>query len=392
MLVNTYAGTLGVLMPYLSKEYGWSRAELSASVMIICAGLLLLGPIVGSLVDRVGLRRIALAGVLLFCAALAGVGLSGPSVLTWYFAWTLVASVNPMANNLVWTAAINRSFRRRRGLALSIGLSGVGAGTFVAPLFAVWTSRLFGWRGTYFALGIAGLLTAVPIVWKLFFPPDRRHSAPSSRDRHAQAEISDLDGPKMMEILGDSRFWRLLVSVLLVSAGIGTLMIHMQPLMRDAGVSATTAASYAAITGPSAIAGRLFGGYLLDRLPARLVGAVTFALPAAPCAILLHYDGSPALSLCAAIATGMSLGVDGDIVAYITARYLGLRRYGLTYSLIFGCYAFGGGFAPVVAGAIFDVSGSYAGMLKLLIVGLLLSAALIASLGTPPKFAGLVSA
>jgi MFS family permease len=388
MLVNTYGGTLGVLMPFLSKEYGWTRAELSASVMIICTGLLLLGPVVGALVDRIGLRRIAISGVILFCAALFGVGLSGPSVWSWYLAWTLVAVVNPMANNLVWTAAINRSFRKRRGLALSIGLSGVGLGTFIAPLFAVWTSRLFGWRGAYFSLGLGGLLLAVPVIWKLFLFPDRTQAAARpSGNREASAEAAGLDGPEIAEILRDSRFWRLLVSVTLVSAGIGTLMIHMQPVMRDAGVSAGAAARYAAIMGPSAIVGRLFGGYLLDRLPARLVAAVTFALPAVPCAILLRYDASLLLSVCATIATGVSLGVDGDIVAYITARYLGLRRYGLAYSLIFGCYAFGAGFAPVVAGAIFDVSGSYAIMFKILIVGLLSSAALVASLGTPPKFA-----
>ena len=232
---------------------------------------------------------------------------------------------------------------------------------------------------------------AMPVIWKLFRFPDRTRAVPVG-DREATAEGAALDGPEIAEILRDSRFWRLLVSVALVSAGIGTLMIHMQPVMRDAGVSASMAAKYAAIMGPSAIVGRLFGGYLLDHLPARLVAAATFALPAIPCTILLHYDASPISSVCAAIATGVSLGVNGDIVAYITARYLGLRRYGLTYSLIFGCYAFGGGFAPVVAGAIFDVSGSYTIMFKLLIAGLLSSAVLVASLGTPPRVSGLISA
>ena len=101
MLVNLYGGTLGVLMPYLSRAFGWRRAELSASVMIVCIGLLLLGPVFGNLVDRLGPRRIAIAGVILYSVALSGVGLSGPTIWSWYLAWSLVAIVNPMANNLV---------------------------------------------------------------------------------------------------------------------------------------------------------------------------------------------------------------------------------------------------------------------------------------------------
>lgn len=378
MLVNLYGGTLGVLMPYLSRAFGWRRAELSASVMIVCIGLLLLGPVFGNLVDRLGPRRIAIAGVILYSVALSGVGLSGPTIWSWYLAWSLVAIVNPMANNLVWTSAISRTFKWHRGLALSIGLSGVGVATFAASLLAVWTFSAFGWRGTYFSLGLGGLLLAAPMIWKLF-------RTPNLKSGRIESSALSLRGPEISEILRHSLFWRLLVSVTLVSAAIGTLMIHLQPIMRDAGVSAAAAAAYAAAMGPAAIAGRLLGGYLLDHMPARVVAAVAFALPAVPCAILLHYHASPPLSLCSAITIGLSLGIEGDIVAYITARYLGLRRYGLIYALLFGFYALGAGIAPVVAGAIFDVSGSYSIMLKCLMTGVLASASLVASLGAPPE-------
>jgi MFS family permease len=115
-----------------------------------------------------------------------------------------------------------------------------------------------------------------------------------------------------------------------------------------------------------------------------VVAGTAFALPATPCIILLHYDGAPVSSICTAVLTGLSLGVEGDVVAFITARYLGARRYAMTYTVLFGCFAIGAGFAPVVAGAMFDVSGSYEVMLTLLAGALLLSGLLIASLGSPP--------
>ena len=111
-MVNLYVGTLGVLMPSLSLRFGWSRAQLSASVLIVCAGLLLFGPAVAPLIARVGLRAVALRGAALYCIGLFTVGLTGPNVWTWYAAWTMVALANPAVNNTVWTTAVTRSLSR----------------------------------------------------------------------------------------------------------------------------------------------------------------------------------------------------------------------------------------------------------------------------------------
>jgi predicted MFS family arabinose efflux permease len=378
MTVNLYGGTLGVLMPFLGRNFGWTRAQLATSVLIVCSGLLTLGPAAAWLMNRYGPRRTALTGMTLYALALVGVGLSGPRIESWYLAWGCVAMVNPMANNLVWTAAINRLFRRSRGLALSVGLSGVGVAAFIAPLLAAACLSVFGWRACYFAIAVVAAAIALPVTWKWFLLPGE--SAPQDIQRPANPHEPP---PAIADLLHNRQFWQLALSVTLVSAGIATLVIHLQPIMRDAGMSAAKAAAYASLIGPAAVAGRLFGGYLLDRIPARLVAGIAFALPAAPCMMLLHYDGAPTLSSLTALLTGVSLGVEGDIVAFITARYLGLRQYATTYSILFGCFAIGAGFAPVIAGAVFDAAGSYDLMLKLLAAAILLSGVLIGSLGRP---------
>lgn len=160
--------------------------------------------------------------------------------------------------------------------------------------------------------------------------------------------------------------------------------MHFQPIMRDAGVSGRMAAAFASILGPTSVVGRLIGGYILDRLPPRFVACGAFALPAFAAAVLLHYDGSTASSVIAATAIGFSLGLEGDVVAYLTAAYFGIRNYSSSYALLFGLFAIGAGAAPVVAGAIFDWTGSYAAMLKLLIAALGIASVMMVSLG-PPK-------
>jgi predicted MFS family arabinose efflux permease len=376
-MVNLYVGTLGVLMSSLSLQFGWSRAQVSASVLIVCSGLLLFGPAVAPLIARLGLRAVALRGAALYCIGVFTVGLTGPKVWTWYAAWTLVALANPAVNNTVWTTAVTRLYRRNRGLALSTALSGVGFASFIAPPAALWITDSFGWRAAYFAIAIGSMLLIVPSLWALFRPPDEPADFSNGARRVAPT-------PFDRSVLHSSQFWRLAASVVIVSAGIGTLLVHFQPIMRDVGISGRNAAAFASILGPTSVIGRLLGGYILDRLPARFVASGAFALPAFAAAVLMHYDGSTASSVTAATAIGFSLGLEGDVVAYLTAAYFGIRNYSSSYALLFGLFAIGAGAAPVLAGAIFDWTGSYAVMLKLLIAALGIATVMMASLG-PPK-------
>jgi predicted MFS family arabinose efflux permease len=378
-MVNLYVGTLGVLMPSLSLRFGWSRAQLSASVLIVCAGLLLFGPAVAPLIARVGLRAVALRGAALYCIGLFTVGLTGPKVWTWYAAWTMVALANPAVNNTVWTTAVTRVYRHNRGLALSTALSGVGVASFIAPPLALWIADSFGWRAAYFSIATGSLFLIVPSLWALFRPPNEPAELSNGARRVALDSFDQFSA-----ILDSSQFWRLAAGVVIVSAGIGTLLVHLQPIMRDAGVTGRMAAAFASILGPTSVVGRLIGGYILDRLPPRFVASGAFALPAVAAAVLLHYDGSTASSVAAATAIGFSLGLEGDVVAYLTAAYFGIRNYPSSYALLFGLFAIGAGTAPVVAGAIFDWTGSYAVMLKLLIAALGIASVMMASLG-PPK-------
>jgi predicted MFS family arabinose efflux permease len=384
-MANLYVGTLGVLMPSLALRFGWSRAQLSASVLIVCAGLLLFGPAVAPLIARVGLRAVALRGAALYCIGLFTVGLTGPKVWTWYAAWTMVALANPAVNNTVWTTAVTRLYRHNRGLALSTALSGVGLASFIAPPLALWIADSFGWRAAYFSMAIGSLFLIVPSLWALFRPPDEPAESSNGARRVAP---SPFDHRSLWAILDSSQFWRLAAGVVIVSAGIGTLLVHFQPIMRDAGVSGRTAAAFASILGPTSVVGRLIGGYILDRLPPRFVASGAFALPAFAAALLLHYDGSTASSVIAATAIGFSLGLEGDVVAYLTAAYFGVRNYSSSYALLFGLFAIGAGAAPVVAGAIFDWTGSYAVMLKLLITALGIASVMMVSLGPPKREEG----
>jgi MFS family permease len=381
-LSSLHAGALGVLMHPLQEAFGWSRAAISASILIICVCILTLGPFIGPLIDRFGARRVALTGIVGFCATLAGVGLTGPGVASWYLAWALVGLVYPTVSTVMWTFGIGRCFDRERGLALAVALSGVGVAGLISPLITVALLPAVGWRGVFFALALGGFLIAFPTAWVAFHPERIVRQVRATPGGAPQP----LTGWSIRQIVSSVRFWSMAVVMLLLAAAVGALMLHFQPILRDAGLSAAEAAGYAALIGPATVVGRVIGGWFLDRFPARIVAAVFFLSPAAVCAILLNYDASPTLSLTAAIGLGLAAGAEGDAVAYLTAKYFGLKRYTFSYAILIGLFSFAYGLAPVIAGAVFDAFGAYDPMLTLLIAGLFVSALITLLLGRPPEF------
>ena len=77
-----------------------------------------------------------------------------------------------------------------------------------------------------------------------------------------------------------------------------------------------------------------------------------------------------------------------DILAFVTARYFGLRDFARIYARLYVFLAAPAGLAPLLFGHLFDVTGSY--RLPFLISAALLAAAAVGllTLGRyPPQFA-----
>ena len=57
---------------------------------------------------------------------------------------------------------------------------------------------------------------------------------------------------------------------------------------------------------------------------------------------------------------GFALGIEYDVVAFLTARYFGMRAYAAIYSLLYVCFSTGAGLAPLVFGVIRDRTHDFA--------------------------------
>jgi cyanate permease len=73
-------------------------------------------------------------------------------------------------------------------------------------------------------------------------------------------------------------------------------------------------------------------------------------------------------------------------MAFLVARYFGLKSYGAIYGALYGFFALGAGIGPVIFGKSFDRTGSYSSVLLLSALLLLAGSASLLALGRYRRF------
>src|SRR5262252_10449824 len=143
-----------LLFPPILAEFGWERGMTAGAFSFGFLVSAVFSPFVGRLMDRCGPRVVIEMGVGLMAAGL----LLAPLVRQpWHLYGTLGVLVGGGANCLGYTGQslfLPNWFVRRRGLAMSVAFSGVGAGAIlVLPGLQVLIGRA-GWRAACWTLGV----------------------------------------------------------------------------------------------------------------------------------------------------------------------------------------------------------------------------------------------
>lgn len=373
-LVSLTYYSAGIWVIPWQEEFGWTRAQIGAAQLISTLTLVASAPLAGKLIDGLGLRPVATTSLILFAAGLFAVSRMSGDLEVFYALVAAYTLVGVAATPLAFTRAVNAWFDRHRGLALGICLTSTGVAGVLLPRFLTPYVAEQGWRAGYIVLVVI-VLAAVPIVWAWI------------RDHPPEVERATADGKPILVGLSfadaarSGVFWRLAAVFLLIAIAVCGLIPNFIPLLQDAGLSAAAAGGYGAVVGASVMGGRLITGFLIDRVFAAYVTTVVFLLVAAGCLALGL--GGVAFALPAAIALGFAIGAEVDLIGYFTARYFGLRSYGVIYGVQYSAFSIGCGVSPIIAGHIWDRTGGYE--LALQGAAVLLAAAAALSL-TLPRF------
>jgi predicted MFS family arabinose efflux permease len=344
--------TLGVFLKPLTEAFAWSRAEVAATSLCLSIGSGLTAPVIGRLVDRLDVRRVALVSLAAMTVAYLALTQLRGDIRLLYLGVVMLALCGCGTSPLVWALTVSSWFDRARGRALGLTMAGSGVAAILAPRLVDRLIEAYGWQGGYVGLALFTGLVALPIVFLLF---------EGKRPRVAAGAGAPLEPPGMTvgAALGSQRFWQLAAGVLLVNGAVGAILVHLVALLTDTGMTRASATGIAGLLGVAVLIGRLGVGFLLDRFAAARVAAIVLTAPAIGFELLAALPRTDGLAIATALMFGVASGAEVDLLAYLTGRLFGLRAFGAIYGLLLVAFLLGGGVGPILMGHIHDVRGDY---------------------------------
>jgi MFS family permease len=355
-------GAMGVFMLPLIAEFGWTRTQVSAALTIFTVALACSLPLIGILVDRLGARRILVPSTLIFGTLLLAIPAFVSAPWHLWLLFGLMGSLAAGANALPYMRILGNWFDRRRGLAYGLAMAGGGFGYAYVPPMLQWLIDSWDWRAGYLALGGLVLVIAVPIAAFVLRESPAAAGVAAGDARPPVANRTATNPAGQVEPVADAgvRLLALLFGIFVVlSLCLYGLLSHLVPMLVDRGVAAAHAARMAALLGVAILVSRAAVGLLIDRWFAPRVGAVCTVLSAAGIALFAAGVSTGPIGWVATSLVGLSMGAEIDLLAFLTSRYFGLRRFGRIYGLLFSGFLLGASTGPLAYGALFDEAGHY---------------------------------
>lgn len=347
--------TVGMFAPELQREFGWSFAALMGSITVQSVVVMVTGPAAGFAVDRFGAKPVALISLVLFGLTYMSLGLSGGNIWIYYGQWVVMSTLGAGTLTATWMHTVNGWFDRHRGLAIGIASTGTGITGFLIKPFTAWLIGSYGWRSAFFVIGALPIIVGVPVV-ALFF---RERLGGGRRLAQSAAEPVVEAGLTLREALRHRRFWIMTAAFLLIAFALTAPTPNLENILRTQRFSLPQIGAITAGFGLSVIAGRIAGGWLLDRFWAPGCAVAILVMPMIGSFLLSRPEIDATQAALAVITLGLGAGFEFDLLAYLIARYFGRRAYGTIYGSFYTVIAFGGGMGPVVYGRVFDATGRY---------------------------------
>ena len=349
-----------VFVDPIREEMGWSATAIAIGFSLRSFEQGLLAPVTGLIVDRVGARRMALAGVVVIAGGLL---LFGQSRELWhyYLASIAISLGMSLGAGTAYPAVIMRWFERKRGRAMGLMNSGNAAAWLVVPVLALLVSS-FGWRNTatigavaIFVVGIAAALVVRDRPEDIGEVVDGDHSL---RARLASEAASG--GYGAQEALRTPALYLLAIASASAVSGLVVWTIFLMPHLQNVGFSLRDAALITGGYGAFQLVLRLAAGWIGDMLGRRRVFIASFIAQGVGLLIFANLsDDRLWLVPCYYVIFGFGHAAWLVLQMPIIADYYGTRRFATVRGLTSALQMPATVAAPLVAGWSFDQTGSY---------------------------------
>jgi len=322
-------------------------------------------PIVGKVYQRFGAKRLLVLGALV--QGLGFAMLPQMQHLWQYYALYTVIGLGMAASGMVpATAIISNWFIKRRGTAMGIMATGIGAGGVVmAPLIGGYFLPNFGWQISYLVLAITTWLFIPLAVFVIKMKPSEMGLYPDGEEKEVAEGTASLSyfttGFTLRAALGTATFWLIAVSFLAANFGYIGVIQNQVAHLEDIGFSSGLAATILSAVGLGSLIGKFGFGRLCDYIPAKYVWGIAVGLQAIGIAIFINVGPTTSTTILWLYAMIIGLGIGGNIptMSILISSYFGLANYGVIFGMLHLVANIGTAAGPVFTGYMFDSMGTY---------------------------------
>jgi MFS family permease len=350
------------VVPWLTT-FNANRAGVMMAVFVLQIAMGVISPLAGRLFDQHNARGLVVTG-----GALMALGLWLVAQATQFWQITLLyATLLPIAITLTGPLAaqtiITRWFQDQRGMAIGVSAVGTSIGGFLVPILCGFLLARYDWRITLGQLALLSLVVICPLAWMIL-----KRSPPEPIIPAEVAETPDSDPSTTVqspqardwttrEILTTRNFWLPVLALLPLSMAFGGVQFNLAAYAQDLGNSLSQSAWLISVMSLSMIVGKLFFGFMSDRVEHRYLYWIAASLMCLMLLLITNEPGYSMLLTCSALL-GLSVGGLLPLMGAIYSHRFGVRSFGRVMGLVTLIITLGG-FGPLIAGAVFDATGSY---------------------------------
>ena len=335
-----------------------SMIGLAGSLTFLVAGFF--SPIAGYLIDKYDIKILMIVGCLILSISLILHSQAAtPAVI--YLSRSLMGVSLGLIGVLATVILVSNWFRRLRGTAVGILLTGTSIGGFLISLIAAQLIIAYGWRTAMIIVSLTVWLILLPAIIFLVknrpsdigLLPDGESESPKSEIRNPKSKI----GMTLWEALRTPLFWIFAACAALIFYPIFVttqqFILYLQT--PQIGMSATVASYAQAALFIVSVGGKFSFGFLSDRFVPTRVMLLCCAVMFAATFILFGLNTTTAFLFM--ILFGLGYGGTFVLLQRLTADYFGLREYGKILGAIMVIETIGAAVGGILTGRMADAAG-----------------------------------
>ncbi|MBM3935203.1 MAG: MFS transporter [SAR202 cluster bacterium] len=350
--------TFGLFVGPIEETFGWQRTAINASISFMAIGSIA-SPFIGRAMDRYGAKVIMAA-----CLFSAGTSFVLRPFMTELWHWYALSFMQFIgftgAASLPAGRLIGLWYRKSPGRMLGATMMGNNFGGIVLPIVVGFALTHATWREAYVVVGVLTLAIGVLALMLVREPPiELHHGTDSPETGKARKTPSPIPGMPLSQAVRTFSFWGVSAGVTASAFTAAAVVPNIGAHLADSGFSSGLIPLSLSVLAAAGMCAKPLFGFLAERLTARrafmtsLTGQMTFVALMA----LFHHPAGLWLSL---VLFGLSMGAHSALVPLLVQQSFGVRHFGSVAGMVnlFTVVPFAGG--PILAGAAFDLTSSYA--------------------------------